>query len=76
MKFLSNFDTQLEADVVHRYKELYGKDSVLTIHRAKIFRVFNCLIPTIGIACMVLIIGLIVGRDSGDETFDTIKSLL
>ncbi len=76
MKFLSNFDTALEAQIVKNYIELYGKENVLAIHRAKIFWMFHCVFPTIAILGLLISIWLIVWWDSGDSTFDVLKSLL
>lgn len=76
MKFLANFDTELETRVVQKYVELYGKDNILCIHRAKIFWVFKCLLPGIAMLILLLVAVLIGSRDSGDETLNGIKSLL
>jgi len=76
MKFLSNFDTELESQIIQKYKELYGMDNILIIHRAKIFWVWFCVVPTVLTLLILLIIGFIIGWDSGDETLNTIKSLL
>ncbi|MFA7284402.1 MAG: hypothetical protein WC004_01090 [Candidatus Absconditabacterales bacterium] len=76
MKFLANFDTELETRVVQKYIELYGKDNILCIHRAKIFWVFKCLLPGIAMLALLLVAILIGSRDSGDETLNGIKSLL
>lgn len=67
MKFLSNFDTELEHTVTERYHKLYGKNNVLTIHRAKIFWVFFCLLPTIGVGVLVCMLVIFISVDLGDS---------
>ncbi len=76
MKFLSNFDTELQSQVVHKYVEMYGKESVFCIHRAKIFWVFYCFIPTLALAILVTFLILLFGIDTGDGSLNALKNVL
>lgn len=76
MKFLSNFDTNLEHDVVSKYVKLYGSESVFCIHRAKIFWVMYCLLPWVWIACLLLVYILLYNIDTWDSSLNTIKWLI
>jgi uncharacterized membrane protein YdbT with pleckstrin-like domain len=76
MKFLSNFDTELQSQVVHKYVEMYGKESVFCIHRAKIFWVFYCFIPTLALATLVTFLILLFGIDTGDGSLNALKNVL
>lgn len=76
MKFLSNFDTELEHTVTERYHKLYGKNNVLTIHRAKIFWVFFCLLPTIGVGVLVCMLVIFISVDLGDSIINWLRNLI
>lgn len=76
MKFLSNFDTELQNQVVHKYVEMYGKESVFCIHRARIFWVFYCFTPAIALIALVIILFLLFSVDTGDGAFNSLKNVL
>jgi hypothetical protein len=76
MKFLSNFDTELESRIVEQYNKQYGQWNLLVIHRAKIFWVFNCLMPTIGLFVVAVILALLMGMDTGEPTLNGVKSVI
>lgn len=76
MKFLSNFDTNLEHEVYSKYVWLYGKENVFVIHRAKIFWILYCVFPVLIIWIILLILGFFMWLDSWDTSLDNLKSVL
>lgn len=76
MKFLSNFDTNLEHEVVSKYVALYWKENVYCIHRAKIFWVFHCLVPSLWLMVLVSILLVLLSWDSWDSSLNSIKGII
>lgn len=76
MKFLSNFDTNLESSLIEKYTELYGSQWIFVIHRAKIFWLIHCVIPTIGLCIFVSLIVWIMDLDTGEKSINTLIDAL
>lgn len=76
MKFLANFDTNLEYEIVSKYNKLYGKENVLCIHRAKIFWLIHCVLPTIWIVAFIAFFLVIWNISTWDTSLDFLKSII
>ena len=76
MKILSNFDTKYEDSVMEKFRSMYWKENVLSIHRAQIFLVMYLLAPisTIIISWIIALIVMFYWDENGfDPIIQAIK---
>lgn len=76
MKFLSNFDTNLESSLIKKYAELYGPQWIFVIHRAKIFWFIHCVIPTIGLCILIAFVLWLMNFDTWESVINNLINIL